>query len=109
LTDFSSQLEGPSSQQSTPPSDLEVPIALRKGKKFCTVNPISQFVSYDRHNPSFCQFALSLSSIFIRGSYEEAILVHAWKHAMNEEMDALISRETRELISAPTYVIVGCR
>jgi len=36
-------------------------------------------------------------------------LVPAWKHAMNEEIEALVSRETWELISAPTdVVVVGC-
>ena len=34
----------------------------------------------------------------------------AWKQAMNEEMDALVSRGTWELVSAPTYaIIMGCR
>jgi len=56
---------------------------------------------------SFRQFVMSLSYVSIRRSYEEAILVPAWKQVMDEEMNALISRETRELVSAPKDV--GCR
>jgi len=37
-------------------------------------------------------------------------LVLAWKHAMDEEMDALVSRRTWELVSVPTSVaVVSCR
>jgi len=44
---------------------------------------------------------MSLSSVSIPKSYKNAILVPAWKQAMNEEMDALVSRETWDLISLP--------
>jgi len=37
-------------------------------------------------------------------------LVHAWKQAMDEEIKALTSKGTWELVSAPTdEVVVGCR
>jgi len=37
-------------------------------------------------------------------------LVPAWKQAMDEEIDALISRETWQLVSAPKdIIVVGCR
>jgi len=48
-----------------------------------------------------------LSSVSLPGSYEEAILVPAWKQVMDEEIYALISRGTWELSSAPKDV--GCR
>ena len=42
--------------------------------------------------------------------YEEAILVPAWKQGMDEEMGALVSRKTWELVSTLTdAVVVGCR
>jgi len=91
---------------SVPPYDLDILIALRKGKRPCIVHPIFKFVFYDRLNPSFHQFAMSLSSISILRSYEEAILVPAWKQTMDEEMNALVSRETWELISVPTNAII---
>jgi len=36
-------------------------------------------------------------------------LVPTWKHTIDKEMNALISRETWELVSVPTDVVVGCR
>ena len=98
-------------QPSVPSSNFDVPIALRKAKQSCTDHLISYFVSYDRLTPSFCQFAIILSSVFLPRSYEEAVLILVWKQVMNEEMDALISRGTWELVSAPKVdaIVVGCR
>ena len=67
---------------------------LRKGKRSRSDHHISYFVLYDHLTPSFRQFALSLFSVSLLRSYEEAILIPAWKQVMDEEMDALISRET---------------
>ncbi|XP_020266951.1 uncharacterized protein LOC109842493 [Asparagus officinalis] len=89
------------------PSDLDIPIALRKGKRSCLKYLISLFVSYDHLNSSFRQFALSLSTISIPRSHEEAMLVSAWKQAMNEEMNALLSRGTWDLVFLPTRTTVG--
>jgi len=36
-------------------------------------------------------------------------LVPAWKQAIDKEMDALVSRRTWELVSAPTNDVVGYR
>jgi len=96
-------------QPSVSSSDFDVPIAVCKSKQSCTDQPITHFVSYDRLTPSFRQFALSLSSVSSPRSYEETILIPARKQAMGEEVDALISRETWELVSAPKDVVVGCR
>jgi len=53
---------------------------------------------------------MSLSSISILRSYEEAILVPAWKQTIDEEMNALVSRGTWELVSVPkNAIVVGCR
>ena len=38
--------------------DLDIPIALRRGKRSCTDHSISNFISYDHLNPTFRQFAL---------------------------------------------------
>jgi len=69
-------VEGPPPQLSVPSSDFDLPIVLRKGKRSCTDHHISHFVSYDL-TPSFRQFALSLSSVPLPRSYEEAILIPA--------------------------------
>jgi len=76
VPDDSSPVESPPPQLSAPPSDFDVPIALRKINWSCTYHPISHFVFYDHLILSFCQFALSLSSVSIPRSYEEATLVH---------------------------------
>ena len=70
-------MEGPPLQLSVLFSDLDIPIALRKGKQSCTDHLISHFVSYDHLTPSFRQFALSLSSVSLPRSHEEVILVLA--------------------------------
>jgi len=54
-------------------------ITLRKGKRSGTDHSISNFVSYDHLNPTYCQFALSFSSESIPRSYTEVLLVPAWK------------------------------
>ena len=75
-------MEGPPQH----PSDLDVSIAFRKGKWFCTDHLISHFILCDCFNSSFHQFALPLSSISILRCYEEAKLVPTWKQVMDEEM-----------------------
>ena len=92
-------------QPSSPPFDLDALMTLRKGKWSCTDHLISNFASYD-HLTQFHQIALSLSFESISKSCEETLLVPAWKQAMNEEMDTLISRETRELVSALNNAVV---
>jgi len=105
-----SPVNGPTPPTSASLFDLDVPIALQKGKQSCTDHPIFNFVSYDNLNPTFRQFALSLSSESIPRSYTEALLVPVWKQAMDEEMEALAFRGTWELVSAPTdAVIIVCR
>ena len=80
-------------------SDLDLPIALRKGKRSTTAHPISHFISYDHLTPSFHQFALSLSSMSLPRSYKEVLNNSAWKVAMDEEMVALLSRGIWDLVT----------
>jgi len=61
---------------------------------FLTITLTPLFISLPYH---------CLLSLYFR-SYIKALLVPAWKQAMDEEMEALASRETWELISAPTDV-----
>jgi hypothetical protein len=84
--ELSSPIAGPTPTDTSVSSDLHIPIAYRKDKQSCANHPISDFVSYDRLTQSFRQFALSLPSVPIPRSYEEALLVSAWKHAMDEKM-----------------------
>uniref|UniRef100_A0A2N9G2N4 Reverse transcriptase Ty1/copia-type domain-containing protein n=1 Tax=Fagus sylvatica TaxID=28930 RepID=A0A2N9G2N4_FAGSY len=53
-------------------SDLDLPIAIRKGKHTCTDHPISNFVSFDHLSPSFKAISLSVSSLVVPKSYRES-------------------------------------
>ncbi|XP_070054777.1 uncharacterized protein [Nicotiana tomentosiformis] len=53
-------------------SDLDVPIANRKGVRSCTKHPLSNFVSYNSLSPSYRAFALSISSMSIPLNWREA-------------------------------------
>ena len=70
-----SLVDGPPFPPSASPSDLDIPIAFRKGKWSYTDHPVLNFVSYDHLNPPFHQFALALSSECKLRSYTEAFLV----------------------------------
>ena len=69
-------------------SDLDFPIAIRKGKRTCTDHPISNFVSFDHLSPSFKVFSLSISSL-VPKSYRKALSHPGWCKAIEEEMHAL--------------------
>jgi transposase InsO family protein len=101
------------SADSPPPqstSDLDLPIAIRKGKRTCTEHPISNCVSFDHLSPSFKAFSLSLSSLVVPKSYREALSHPGWRKAMEEEMHALELNHTWDLIPNPAGTsIVGCR
>jgi len=75
------------------PSDLDILIALLKGKRSCTDYPILNFVSYDHLNPTFRQFVLCLSSEFISGLIqklwylpENMLWIRGWKLVLLEEL-----------------------
>jgi len=75
-------------------SDLDFLIAHQNGKRYYTQYLIFNFVSYDRLTILSHQYSLSVSSVFIPKSYQEALMYPKWKHAIDDEMDALISRQT---------------
>ena len=57
-------------------TDLDIPIALRKGIRSCTQHPISKFISYSKLSSSFKTFTSSLSDVFIPRNIEEALKIH---------------------------------
>ncbi|KAL0289694.1 UNVERIFIED_CONTAM: hypothetical protein Sangu_2605700 [Sesamum angustifolium] len=92
----------------TPTDDL--PIALRKGKRSCTAHPLAHSLSFHHLSPNYRAFSVSLSSVSIPNTYLEALRHPAWKMAMDDEMSALISRGTWELVEVtPDTDIVACR
>ena len=93
-----------------PPTDLNMPIAIRKGISATTVHLISNFVTYDRLYSAFRSFALSISSESFPRNYQEAILLTQWKAAMDKEMHALVSRGTWDLVSKSAGTnVVTCK
>ena len=99
---ISSSSSGPSLST----SDIDLPIALHKG----TRHPISHFVSYDSLSPGYSTFVSSLSFVSLPKSVPEALSHPGWQAAMVEEMSALHSTRTWDLIPFPKgKSIVGCR
>jgi transposase InsO family protein len=100
------------SADSPPPQstlDLDLLIAIRKGKRTCTEHPISNCVSFDHLSPSFKAFSLLLSSLVVPKSYREALSHPGWRKAMEEEIHALELNHTWDLIPKPAGTsIVGC-
>ena len=93
-----------------PASDLDLPIALRKGTRQCTQHPIAHYVSPARLSPSYQSFALAVLTESIPKSYIEALQVPAWKAAMDVEYAAFLQRETWTLVPRPTDAnVVSCK
>ena len=122
-SDPSSESEPPSSSLSTvsatlspppspppPVSDLDLPIALRKGTRQCTQYHIAHHVSPACLSPSYQSFAIAVLTESIPKSYIEALQVPAWKAAMDVEYAAFIQRETWTLVPRPIDAnVVSCK
>jgi hypothetical protein len=88
-----------------------LPIAIRKGNR-STRNPypIYNFLSYHRLSPTYCAFVSALSSVSIPKTIQEALSHPGWRQAILDEMSALESNHTWELVPLPSgKSIVGCR
>ena len=89
----------------------DLPIAIRKSTgSTSNPHPVYNFLSF--HNLSFPYFAFvsTLSSISIHKTTSEALSHSGGKQVMDEEMDALYSNGTWELIALPLGKSpVGCR
>ena len=57
--------KGNSISPSIPPSNLDIPISIRKGIISCTMHPISKYVSYHRLSPTLNGFTAHLSGLGI--------------------------------------------
>ncbi|RVW35016.1 Retrovirus-related Pol polyprotein from transposon RE1 [Vitis vinifera] len=88
-----------------------LPIALRKGNRSTrNPHPIYNFLSYHRLSSSYSTFVSTLSSISLPKSTSEALSHPGWRQAMVDEMAALHSNGTWDLVSLPPgKSTVGCR
>lgn len=90
--------------------DLNILVALRKGKRSCTMHPISNFVSYDKLSPKYKAFALSVSEIQVPRNFQKAISKKEWANAVREEVNALQKSKTWEYTNLPSgKKTVGCK
>ena len=100
----------PSSPASVPQPPDDLPIAIRKGtRSACNPHPVHNFLSYHRLSLPYFVFVSALSSVSTPKSTSEALSHPGWKQTITEEMDALYSNGTWELITLPPgKSIVGC-
>ena len=57
----------------TQESDLDLPIAIRKGTRICTRHPISKYVSYGNLSPKYRAFTTKISKLVIPRSIKKAL------------------------------------
>ena len=83
------------------PSD-DLPIAIRKGTRSTSnPHPVYNFLSFHCLSLPYFAFVSTLSCVSTPKSTREALSHPGWKHAMTEEMNALYSNDTWELVALP--------
>ncbi|KAJ7963920.1 Retrovirus-related Pol polyprotein from transposon TNT 1-94 [Quillaja saponaria] len=92
-------------------SDLASPPILRRGtRSIRNPYPIYTFLSYHRLSSPYYAFVSSLSSISVPKSTSDALAHPGWRQAMIDEMNALHTNGTWELVSLPSgKSTVGCK
>ena len=88
-----------------------LPIALRKGNHSTSnPHPIYNFLSYHRLSSPYSAFVSTISSVSLPKNTNEALSHPGWRQAMVDEMAALHSTGTWDLIVLPFGKFpVGCR
>jgi len=93
--------------------NLDLPIALRKGTRTCTkqpLYPLSNFLSFENFPPTHKTFLTNLNSTPTPSTVSEALFNRKWKQAMDVEIEALNKNNTWELVTLPTgKKPVGCK
>ena len=91
-------------------SDLDRPIAKRKGVRSCTQHPLHYYLTYTSLSPTYRAFITSLEQIQIPNSVQEALGEPEWRAATLEELRAHEKNETWTLTNLPLgKCIVGCK
>ena len=101
----------PSSPAPVPRSLDDLSIAIRKGTRSnSNPHPVYNFLSYHRLSLPYFAIVSTLSSVYTPKSTSEVFSYLGWKQAMAEEIDALYSNGTWELVTYPPGKSpVGCR
>eukprot|EP00261_Vitis_vinifera_P034034 XP_019075277.1 PREDICTED: uncharacterized protein LOC100267868 isoform X5 [Vitis vinifera] len=88
----------------------DLPIALRKQSRSCTLHPISKFVSYNFLFAKCHAFTTNLDKIQIPKNIQEAFKIPEWKEVVMEEIRALEKNENWEVMNLPRgKKLVGCK
>ncbi|KAJ9707125.1 hypothetical protein PVL29_002217 [Vitis rotundifolia] len=92
------------------PSPNDLPIAVRKGiRSTRNPHPIYNFLSYHRLSSPYSAFVSAISSVSLPKSTHEALSHPGWRQAMVDEMAALHSNGTWDLVVLPSgKSTVGC-
>ncbi|RVW47551.1 Retrovirus-related Pol polyprotein from transposon RE1 [Vitis vinifera] len=93
------------------PSPNDLPIVVRKGTRSTrNPHPIYNFLSYHRLSSPYSAFVSAISSVSLPKSTHEALSHPGWRQAMVDEMAALHSNGTWDLVVLPSgKSTVGCR
>ncbi|RVW80413.1 Retrovirus-related Pol polyprotein from transposon TNT 1-94 [Vitis vinifera] len=84
------------------PSPNDLPIAVRKGiRSTRNPHPIYNFLSYHRLSSPYSAFVSAISSVSLPKSTHEALSHPGWRQAMVDEMAALHSNGTWDLVVYP--------
>ena len=82
------------------PSPADLPIAVRKGTRSSrNPHPIYNFLTYHRLSSPYSAFISTLSSVSLPKTVHEALSHPGWKQAIVEEINALHSTGTRDLVT----------
>ena len=82
--------ETQSEEQEQLVSDLDVPIALRKGTQTCTQHPLYNFMSFNHLSPAFRAVTEKIFAEELPRSIHEALEKPRWRKAALEAMKTLI-------------------
>ena len=82
-------------------SDLDVPIALRKGTRCCTNHPIAKYLSYQKLFNNHKASISNISNLHVPRSIQDALGDPNWKLAVKDKMNALEKNETWKIIELP--------
>ena len=94
----------------TQESDLDLPIAIKKGTHTCTRHPISKYVSYGNLSPKYRAFTIEISKLVIPRSIKEVLDDQNCRSVVFEEMEALRKNDTWDVVKLPCEKkIVGCK
>ncbi|RVX08418.1 Retrovirus-related Pol polyprotein from transposon TNT 1-94 [Vitis vinifera] len=86
----------------------DLPIALRKQPRSCTLHPISKFVSYNALSAKCRAFTTNLDRIQIHKNIQEVLEIPEWKEVVMEEIRAL-EKNDWEVMNLPRKKPVGCK